>query len=225
VQALIVDDHPMTRTGLSLILQALEPGVNVIEAGTCGAAIEAASAPFDLVLLDMGLPDAAAPRVDEIDALKRVKAVFDATPVVIVSGEDDPRLIRAAIDQRASGYLPKTVDSGLIVAALRVVLAHGIYLPPSALLDRDSEPGHRVPRTVAKIRECFTLRQREVLEMALQGKSNKVTGRALGIAEGTVKTHLSRIYAELGVSNRTEALYLLARSHGPAGECSERRPA
>ncbi len=215
MRVLIIDDHPMTRSGLSLILRALDQGVEVIEAGSCAEAIALADTDVDLVLLDMGLPDAQAATPGRIDALERIKPAFEGAPVVIVSGQDDPKLIRAAIERGASGYMTKTIDRNLIVAAMRVVLADGIYLPPAALLDRDSDPGRRPGPNASLRRETLSPRQRQVLEMALQGKANKVIGRALGISEGTVKAHLSRVYAELGVSNRTEALYSIANDARP----------
>jgi DNA-binding NarL/FixJ family response regulator len=202
----------MTRTGLSLIVRTLEPGVEIIEAGTCDEAISHAKDAVDLVMLDMGLPDASSPTAERIDALEKVKPAFEATPVVIVSGQDDPKLIRKAIERGASGYMTKTIDRNLIVAAMRVVLAKGIYLPPTALLDNDSDVVRPPRRAAGSGIDALSPRQREVLEMALQGKANKVIGRALGISEGTVKAHLSRIYAELGVNNRTEALYSLAHT-------------
>jgi DNA-binding NarL/FixJ family response regulator len=212
MRVLIIDDHPMTRSGLSLILKALDPGVETIEAGSCAEAIALRDSHVDLVLLDMGLPDADPATPARIDALERVKPAFEGSPVVIVSGQDDPKLIRAAIDRGASGYMTKTIDRNLIVAAMRVVLAEGIYLPPTALLDRDSEVRPAPVRDAGRVAASLSTRQRQVLDMALQGKANKVIGRALGISEGTVKAHLSRVYAELGVGNRTEALYAIANN-------------
>jgi DNA-binding NarL/FixJ family response regulator len=216
VRVLIIDDHPMTRSGLSLIMRTLEPDVEIIEAGSCGEALSHAKASVDLVLLDMGLPDAAGATAERIDALEKIKPSFEGAPVVIVSGQDDPKLIRLAIDRGASGYMTKTIDRNLIVAAMRVVLAHGVYLPPTALVDRDSDVTQPRRRVDGGQVDALSPRQREVLDMALQGKANKVIARALGISEGTVKAHLSRIYAELGVSNRTEALYSIAKVARPA---------
>src|ERR1700688_2359727 len=103
----------MTRSGLSLILRALEPGVEIIEAGSCSEALAHAKDHIDLVLLDMGLPDALAPTPERIDALEKIKPSFEGTPVVIVSGQDDPKMIRRAIERGASGYMTKTIDRNL----------------------------------------------------------------------------------------------------------------
>ena len=135
-----------------------------------------------------------------LEALDAVCNTFDA-PVIMLSGEDDAGVIRRVIDHGASGFIPKTSTPRMLDAALQLILAGGIYLPPEALA---SEPEPE-PET------GLTERQQQVVLKAVQGKANKVIARELHIAEGTVKAHLSSAYKTLGAANRTEAVYLAAK--------------
>lgn len=218
MRVLIVDDHPLFRAGIRALLAGLDPGGQADEAGSVAEVIERASAGYetDLILLDMNLPG-----VDRIDAVRLVRSLFEATPLVVVSADDDAWLIRAAIDAGASGYIPKTTDAALTVQALRLVLAHGVYLPASALglpggqdrrgatdaIGAAAGAGAHGALAASSPAAGLSARQREVLHRLLQGKSNKVIARELDIAEGTVKAHLWAVYQALGVGSRTQALY------------------
>ncbi|HWP10373.1 MAG TPA: response regulator transcription factor [Ramlibacter sp.] len=205
---LIVDDHPLFREGLKTLLMALAPAVRISDAGTVAQAIavSAADAP-DLILLDMNLPGPS-----RLDALRQVKAAHEAASVVVVSGDEDPALIRRAIDEGAAGYIPKTSDASLTVQALRLVLANGIYLPRAALTAAAQVQSSAESSKPAGLPE-FSGRQLAVLKCLLQGKANKVIARELDIAEGTVKAHLWAIYQALGVNSRAQAMYRVHELH------------
>ena len=205
---LIVDDHPLFREGLKTLLMALAPAVRISDAGTVAQAIavSAADAP-DLILLDMNLPG-----TSRLDALRQVKAAHEAASVVVVSGDEDPTLIRRAIDEGAAGYIPKTSDASLTVQALRLVLANGIYLPRAALTAAAQVQSSAESSKPAGLPE-FSGRQLAVLKCLLQGKANKVIARELDIAEGTVKAHLWAIYQALGVNSRAQAMYRVHELH------------
>jgi DNA-binding NarL/FixJ family response regulator len=199
MNVLVVDDHPLFRKGLTALLLGLDSEVFVTEAGSVAEALAVAELehPIDLVMLDMGLPD-----ISGVDALERVKKAFETAPVVVMSGDENPILVRAAIEAGASGYIPKTTDAALTVNALRVVLTRGIYLPAHLLMasgDSEAMQNDRAP--------TLSQRQEQVLLSLLHGKSNKVIARELAIAEGTVKAHLWAIYQMLGVTSRTMAMY------------------
>ncbi len=199
---LIVDDHPLFREGMKILLSSLDPAVLMSEAGTVAEAVaRAANESPDLVLLDMNLPG-----VSRLDALRQVKAAYESAAVVVVSGDEDPLFVRACIDAGAAGYIPKTTDSALTIQALRLVLAHGVYLPRSAL----ARPGMaRQPGSATAWHDLPQLsdRQMAVLERMLQGKPNKIIARDLNIAVGTVKAHLWAVYQALGVTSRSQAMY------------------
>jgi DNA-binding NarL/FixJ family response regulator len=204
---LIVDDHPLFREGLKTLLIALEPAVRISDAGSVAEAIalSAADAP-DLILLDMNLPGPS-----RLDALRHVKAANEAASVVVVSGDEDPVLIRRAVDEGAAGYIPKTTDASLTIQALRLVLANGIYLPRAALTAGSQARSPTEPSKAGAPE--FSGRQLEVLKRMLRGKANKVIARELDIAEGTVKAHLWSIYQALGVNSRGQAMYRVHELH------------
>ncbi len=198
---LIVDDHPLFREGMKILLSSLDPAVLMSEAGTVAEAVaRAATESPDLVLLDMNLPG-----VSRLDALRQVKDAYESAAVVVVSGDEDPLFVRACIEAGAAGYIPKTTDSALTIQALRLVLAHGIYLPRSALGRPATarQPGVSAPWSELQLSD----RQMAVLERMLRGKPNKIIARDLNIAVGTVKAHLWAVYQALGVTSRSQAMY------------------
>ncbi|TFZ05515.1 response regulator transcription factor [Ramlibacter henchirensis] len=205
---LIVDDHPLFREGLKTLLTALEPGVRISDAGSVAEAV--AVPPEDspeLILLDMNLPG-----TSRLEALRQVKAAHEGASVVVVSGDEDPLLIRSAVDAGAAGYIPKTTDASLTIQALRLVLANGIYLPRAALTAAGPAAAPAQPSKTGGAPE-FSGRQLAVLKCLLQGKANKVIARELSIAEGTVKAHLWSIYQALGVNSRAQAMYRVHELH------------
>src|SRR5690606_3068907 len=198
---LIVDDHPLFREVMQILLSSLDPAVLMSEAGTVAeAVVRAAAESPDLVLLDMNLPG-----VSRLDALRQVKDAYESAAVVVVSGDEDPLFVRACIDAGAAGYIPKTTDSALTIQALRLVLAHGIYLPRSALGRPATarQPGGSAGWSELQLSD----RQMAVLERMLRGKPNKIIARDLNIAVGTVKAHLWAVYQALGVTSRSQAMY------------------
>ena len=208
MRILIVDDHALFRQGLRFLLRDLDAELEISEAGDCAQAIALGAQPFDVVLLDLHMPGVAG-----LAALEAVRQEFEASRIVVLSGEEDPRQIRRAIDAGAVGFIPKSATPEVLLGALRLVLADGIYLPTVALRGVD-EPGapESGGMTNDRLRETLSERQVDVLQKAVQGKANKVIARELGISEGTVKAHLSAAFRALGVHNRTEAVYAAARS-------------
>lgn len=239
LRALLIDDHALFRQGLKYLLADLDDAMVFCDADSCAEALPYASATIDLVLLDLHMPGG-----DGMDALTRIRGAFDASIVVVLSSEDDPRVIRQAIELGASGFIPKASTPQLMIAALRLVLAGGTYLPPHVL--RDVAPAPRIaPQQISqplsrqhsrfapeleselesgqapsgRCPEGLSERQLEVLMKVVQGKANKVIARELELSEGTVKAHLSAAFRALGVRNRTEAVYMAARTgltQGPA---------
>lgn len=232
MNVLFVDDHEVIWSGMRGVVERLaarthpgEPfGWHVARDVTSAVALHVDT--LDLILLDYHLPD-----LSGLEAMRAMRERFEAAPIVLVSGDQRPEPIRRAIEAGAAGYIPKTMPEAEMVAALGLVMAHGIYLPPVALLDveppgsggvyddADEEAGAPVPADAlpAFMSAELSPRQREVFARALRGKPNKIIARELGIAEGTVKVHLAMVYRALGVRNRTEAMYrVLAADAGNA---------
>ena len=185
---------------MQTLLTCLEPTAAVVGVSSVAEALTRCTENFDLILLDMNLPGCS-----HLEALKQIAESFENASVVIVSAEDDPELVRSVIEAGAVGFIPKTLDQAVIVNALRLVLAQGIYLPPSVV-----RQGVQCELAVEPSRAevpVLSERQQAVLRKLLRGKSNKVIARELNIAEGTVKAHLWSVYQLLGVSSRVQAMY------------------
>ena len=170
----------------------------------------------DLVLLDYHLPGLAG-----LEALAAVKAHFESTPVCLQSAESDPARVRALIEAGAAGFVPKSYSLDEMEAALRVVLRHRTYLPAEFVLAEDSTRSRESDELKSDelaqfIDNEMSPRQRQVLALAVQGLPTKLIARRLGIAEGTVKVHLSMVYRAMGVRNRTDALCRVFRSQAAA---------
>jgi two-component system NarL family response regulator len=195
IKVLIVDDHRVVRLGVKAIVEA-EADMEVVGEAADGPSTLAAYDAHrpDIVLLDLRLPGMTGPQV--IAALRQRDP--EAKIIVLTSYDADEDVYRA-VQAGARGYLLKgTLPDGVLEAAIRKVHAGQRLLAPEAaarLADRLTSPS-LTPREVA------------VLELVAKGKSNKEIGSALSLAEGTVKTHLKRIYEKLGVGDRTEAALL-----------------
>lgn len=212
MNVLLIDDHEIVWNGTRRLLERLAAEIAPQDPFGFEAVRDVASAcalppdGFDLVLLDYHLPD-----VSGLDALQRVKQHFAATPVCLQSGEVSPQRVREVVEAGAAGFVPKSYRLDDMEAALRVVLRHRVFLPAEFMLAHDvtREAG---PDEVASadlpafLRAELSPRQRQVLALAVRGTPVKLISRQLGIAEGTVKVHLSMVYKALGARNRTDAL-------------------
>jgi DNA-binding NarL/FixJ family response regulator len=197
MRILVVDDHPLMAEALELAMRTLDRATEVQVAGNLQAALAGADAGgFDLCLLDLGLPGCSG-----LEALSRMRQACPALPVVVVSGADDAKSVLAALDLGAMGYIPKTSPRDVLLGAVRLVAAGGIYLPADALKQRD-DPAPLKSGADLKL----SARQREVLHLLLKGLPNKLIARKLDIAENTTKIHVSAVLRALGVSTRTQAL-------------------
>lgn len=199
MNALLVDDHALFRDALLSWLAERLPAVQWQVAGSLAQALDCLATtltPPDLVLLDLQLPDS-----QGLDTLRAVLRHRPGLRVMVISAEAGRDLVLGAIDHGARGFVPKRADGDLMAAAMRSVLAGGVYLPAIATLDE------AVPATEEAVSGDAGLspRQLEVLRLVKDGLSNKAIMRALDMSESTVKTHLRAIFLRLGVDNRTQA--------------------
>lgn len=200
MKVLLVDDHALFRSGLRYLLADLQPGIEFREAEHSAAALALTDRSFDLILLDLHMPG-----THGFGALASVREAFDNASVVIVSSEEDPKLIRQMIEGGAAGFIPKTSSPQVLISALTLVLAGGVYLPPHVLRTATARA------TTDSLPPALTGRLLEVLQCAVQGMSNKAIARELNISEGSVKAQLSTVFRMLGVKNRTEAVFYAAK--------------
>jgi len=210
INILVVDDHQLFREGLRFILEGLGQNVTVVEAKSFGQVrrFTGKQRKFDLVIADLLLPGE-----DGFEGLKELRKFLPDAPVVVVSMLEDRNDVIRALDCGASGFIPKSSSSEVMLSALRLVFAGGVYLPPALLVDSESTASPETggsegarPRP-ARIRPgLLTPRQLDVLGELGTGKSNREIARELGLAEGTVKVHITAILKALGVKNRTQAV-------------------
>jgi DNA-binding NarL/FixJ family response regulator len=210
IRIVLVDDEAMVRVGLRMVLTA-EPDLEVVgEAADGGTAVDAvlASEP-DVVLMDVRMP-----HVDGLEGARRVLAARPQTKVVILTTFDQDEHVAAALRAGVSGFLLKVSPPEQLVAAVRTVAGGGGLLDPAVTL-RVIESFAAVPATPreqGRLLEELTEREREVLRLVARGLSNAEIAARLYLGEATVKTHVSRVLAKLGVRDRVQAVALAYES-------------
>jgi len=172
--------------------------------------------------LDLVLLDASMSGMENFDGLRRVVKNLDDVPVIVTSPSENPTQIFAAIRNGARGYIPPSSKPCVLQHALPLVMAGGLYIPASAFRGKRLGALRAPERLSPQMTSSLTQRQREIIIMLAEGKSNKEIARGLGLLEGTVKIHVRGILRNLGVRNRTEAAiaavragYLSKRTSGP----------
>jgi DNA-binding NarL/FixJ family response regulator len=205
IRVVIADDHAVVREGLRAFL-ALQDDVEVVAEAADGE--EAVSA-VDRFTTDVALVDLVMPRVDGIEAIRRIRAAHPETRVIVLTSFVDEDKMLPAVRAGASGYLLKDVQPQELVEAIRTVHGGGTLLHPAVVeelvreVSRDGERG--------RPESPLTEREREVLALIARGRANKAIAFELGVAEKTVKTHVSNILAKLGLTDRTQAALYAVR--------------
>jgi two-component system, NarL family, response regulator LiaR len=205
IRVLIVDDHAVVRQGLRTFL-SLQDGIEVVGEASDGREAIAAAQRLrpDVVLMDLVMP-----RVDGVQAMRELRDhVPGARVIVLTSFLEDDRLL-PAIRAGAAGYLLKNVEPSELARAVRTADAGDALIDPAvaARLVDALASDHRPEQPL-------TAREQDVLDLVARGYANKRIARELGIAEKTVKTHVSHVLAKLGVSDRTQAALYATRAGG-----------
>lgn len=225
---LLVDDHQFVRMALRLLVSAV-PGVTTInEACSLEEGIRAASGMYhDLVLLDLDLPDSSG-----LNSLRSFIRAHPDAQVALISGDNAMTTIESAMQENIRGYIVKSQAPEVIAAAVALMLVGERYVPAglyASLASReagsqgrkaepDSETGMASIEELERLRQQLTPRLSEVLELIVQGKSNKEISTRLGLSLGTVKNYVSIIFERLNLPNRSRTIshvmQLLARPEG-----------
>lgn len=206
MKILVIDDHPLIQEALRHVLVALDPALEFIQAHDASEAHAALSREpdTDLILLDLALPGC-----DGFDLLTELRREWPGMPVLVLSATHDRETVEHALDLGAMGFIPKTANTRVLLEALQLVLAGGVYVPSEPLR---ASTVVRSRTTVTRPEQLgLTLRQADVLKLLVQGKPNKLICRDLKLSEGTVKVHVSAILRALNVRNRTQVVIELAR--------------
>jgi two-component system, NarL family, response regulator LiaR len=205
IRVLIADDHAVVREGLRAFL-ALQEDVEVVAEAADGE--EAVSA-VERLTPDVALVDLVMPRVDGIEAIRRMRASTPATRVIVLTSFVDEDKMLPAVRAGAAGYLLKDVQPQELVGAIRTVHGGGTLLHPTVVEELVREVSREDARTPAD--NPLTEREREVLALIARGRANKAIAFELGVAEKTVKTHVSNILAKLNLTDRTQAALYAVR--------------
>lgn len=191
ITVLVADDHPVTRGGLSLILNS-EPGVLVVAEASNG---EQAVDLYQKHLPSVAILDLQMPKLNGLGATKQILTEFPDAKVLLLTTYDGDEDIYRAIQAGARGYVLKDAPEDELLHAVRIIDAGSRYLSPpvgAKLADFRSSP-------------AMTEREQQVLRLLAKGYANKEIGTQLEISESTVKTHVAAVIAKLGVTSRTEA--------------------
>ena len=198
MKILIIDDHALFRAGLRMLLSTIDTRVVCLETGSIAGARALLSEHEDLPLciLDLSLNQESG-----MTAIRMLKELRPSLAVVVVSGTEDPGVVRECIEAGAMSYIPKSMAPDVLTDALRHVLLGEVHLPASvaARLDAATARPHLSPRLA------------EVLQCLNRGLPTKLIAVELGLSEHTVKEYLGNIFQALGVRNRTEAVIKAAR--------------
>ena len=201
----IADDHPLFRGALREAVSGLFDRGEIAEAGTFDevSKLLEKGGEVDLVLLDLTMPGARG-----FSGLMYLRAQYPSVPVVVVSANDDPAVIRRCMSFGASGFIPKTLGTEEMRQAIARVLKGGVWTPPDVDLGAGSDA--EATELMARL-STLTPQQVRVLMMLSEGLLNKQIAFELSVSEATVKAHVSAILQKLGVESRTQAVIAAAK--------------
>ncbi|MFI1415374.1 response regulator [Streptomyces sp. NPDC020707] len=209
IKVLLVDDHQVVRRGLRTFLEVQED-IEVVGEASDGAegVARAEELKPDVVLMDVKMPG-----MDGVEALRRLRELDNPARVLVVTSFTEQRTVIPALRAGAAGYVYKDVDPDALAGAIRSVHAGHILLQPEVADALLSQEGVNYSQGRGG---SLTEREREVLGLIADGRSNREIARALVLSEKTVKTHVSNILMKLDLSDRTQAA-LWAVRHGVTG--------
>lgn len=204
----------MIRVSMKLLLSRIDADSEIYEAHDFLEAQRICNQHQDLnlILLDWMMPG-----IDGVTGIKNIRKIFPDISVIVISASEDPSDVWNAMDNGADGFITKTCAEMVLQSAIQLVLSGGKYLPPDLIgINRESfstysdktaneKKGDSPHRT--EHHNILTQRQREVLNLLVEGKSNKLIARLLEISDATVNTHVSAIFKALDVNSRTEAAH------------------
>jgi two-component system, NarL family, response regulator LiaR len=202
IRVVLADDHALVREGTAELLGRAGDILVVGQAADGREAVRLATALRpDVLVIDLAMPG-----LDGLEATRRVLAAVPGTAVLALTAHDEEPYVRAMLDAGARGYLTKSARGHQVVDAIRTVAHGGVVMGGPNVLERALRDGGRGERSPLSPREL------DVLRAAARGLGNKQIGRELGLSARTVQTHLTSIFAKLGVASRTEAvLYAIER--------------
>lgn len=213
MKILIADDHELFLKGLEFILQSEYPDAHIVLTKNYTEIFQQLekTTDFDLIITDLAMPGA-----NWLEALQHIHGMAKEVPVVIISAVFDKEIVRKTIEVGVSGYIPKSSSNAVMLSAINLVRAGGVYIPHELLSDetdnKEIAREFQKLKTLADInspnenKKKLTPRQVDVVRAIARGLSNKMIAYELGLTEGTVKVHVTVILKVLGVTNRVAAV-------------------
>jgi DNA-binding NarL/FixJ family response regulator len=205
-RVIVADDHPLFRSAIKEALESEHGEIEFLEASSFESlqSLVEANPEVDLVLLDLHMPG-----ISGFAGLVYLCKRYPSIPVVMISANEDPVVIRRALDHGAAGFIPKSASIESMTEAINAVLMGEIWAPRSI---QSNLPGGNVSELqLAERLTELTPQQFKVLMMMSQGLLNKQIAYDLGVSEATIKAHVTAIMNKLGVSNRTQAVLAAQR--------------
>jgi NarL family two-component system response regulator LiaR len=212
IKVMLVEDHVLVREGTRELLDRQEDLRVVAEAGDGEEAVRlAAEHEPDIIIMDISLP-----KLNGLEATRRIKAANPAIAILVLTAYDDAQYIFAFLEAGAAGYLLKDVNAADLIKTIRIVHAGESILHPAVARKVTDYFARRVSRRPAEFPEetvfdRLTKREKQVLDLAGRGMTNREIAAELTISVRTVQSHLSNIFGKLGVGSRTEAVLLAVR--------------
>ncbi|MBO5037851.1 MAG: response regulator transcription factor [Alphaproteobacteria bacterium] len=224
MKILIADDHELFLKGLEFILQENLKNIQITSANSYTEIFQQLDQndSFDLVITDLAMPGA-----NWLNAITKIHETLPETPIIIISAVFDKEILKQTLDIGVAGYIPKTASNNLIISAINLVLAGGVYIPHELLYTtktstlsiekqndeinslKNLEKISLAPSTSPEKR--LTERQIDIVKCIAEGLSNKQIAYKLNLTEGTVKVHITVILKVLNVKNRTSAVIEAAK--------------
>lgn len=204
---LIVDDHPLFREALASALRTVDAEADIYEATSIEGALDVLDAhdDFELALLDLSLPGTSG-----FSGLIRMRTTRPRLPILVVSGHEEPAVVREALGLGIAGYVPKSTSKKRLAEAIARALAGDVY-EPDLPASTPHEPRPLDEQRILQRLKDLTPQQLAVLELVRAGLQNKAIAHELKLAETTVKAHVSEILRKLGVVSRTQAVIEVAK--------------
>jgi DNA-binding NarL/FixJ family response regulator len=196
IRVVLADDHALVREGTAELLERTDPGIKVVGQAADGLeAVRLTTALHpDVLVIDLAMPG-----IDGLEAARRVRTAAPGTAVLALTAHEEEPYIREMLAAGARGYLTKSARARELAAAVRAVAAGEMVLSPHSAASLFGAPSGAGSQQL-------TARELEMLQAAARGLGNKQIAAEMGISARTVQTHLTRVFAKLGVSSRTEAV-------------------
>ncbi len=210
MRIVLADDHRLVLEALDNYFKQIQPDIQIIAETDFDGAFEAVKASdwVDLVVLDINMPG-----MDGLGGLEKMREAFPGLPVVLISGETTIETVNRAIELGAAGFIPKDLGGSAAIKALELILSGEVYVPAKLMASSSIKKSEdqAAPAQEGAALASLTPREREVMGLLIEGKSNKEIARDLGLKDITAAFHLKGVFRKLEVSNRTEAVITAIR--------------